>query len=91
MYGTRGGGSQTEFVGGVRNGARLPDTQRLDLDVSRSYLVRGTTVAPYLSIVNAYNAKNVFLYVFDYSTSPPTREAISQFPFLPSVGVSIRF
>ena len=90
-YGTRGGGTETEFVGGVRNAARLPDTQRLDLDVSRTYAVRGMTIAPYLSVVNAYDAKNVFFYVFDYTTSPPTREAISQFPLLPSAGVSIRF
>jgi len=90
-YGTRGGSSQTEFVGGPRNAARLPTTQRLDLDVSRTYHVRGTTVAPYLSVVNAYDAKNVFLYVFDYEKAPPTREAISQFPLLPSAGVTIRF
>jgi hypothetical protein len=90
-YGTRGGSSQTEFVGGPRNGARLPTTQRLDLDVSRTYHVRGMSVAPYLSVVNAYDAKNVFLYVFDYEKAPPTREAISQFPLLPSAGVTIRF
>ena len=90
-FGTRGGGSQVQFVGGARNAARLPATQRLDIDVTRSYHVRGTTIAPYLSLVNAYNAKNVFLYVFDYSKSPPTREAISQFPLLPSAGVTIRF
>ena len=90
-YGTRGGGKQTEFIGGPRNGARLPVTQRLDLDVTRRYRVRGTTIAPYLSVVNAYNEKNVFLYVFDYTKSPPTRQAISQFPFLPSAGVTIQF
>jgi hypothetical protein len=90
-YGTRGGGKQTEFIGGPRNGARLPTTQRLDLDVTRQFRLRGTTIAPYLSVVNAYNAKNVFLYVFDYTKSPPTRQAISQFPFLPSAGVTIRW
>jgi len=90
-YGTRGSGTEVEFVGGQRNGARLPSTQRLDLDVTRAYRWRGTTIAPYLSVVNAYNARNVFLYVFDYSKSPPTRQAISQFPFLPSAGVSFRF
>jgi hypothetical protein len=90
-FGTRGGGSQIQFVGGARNAARLPATQRLDIDVTRSYRVRGATIAPYLSLVNAYNAKNVFLYVFDYAKNPPTREAISQFPLLPSAGVTIRF
>ena len=90
-YGTRGSGSQNQFIGGTRNGARLPSTQRLDLDVSRQFRVRGATIRPYLSVVNAYNVKNVFLYVFDYSKAPPTRQAISQFPFLPSAGVSFQF
>jgi hypothetical protein len=90
-FGSRGGGSQVEFVGGTRNGARLPTTQRLDLDVTRQFRVGGVTIAPYASIVNAYNAKNVFLYVFDYTKSPPTRQAISQFPLLPSIGVSVHF
>jgi hypothetical protein len=90
-FGTRGGGPQNEFIGGARDAARLPATQRLDLSVTRSYSVRGTTIAPYLSVVNAYYAKNVFMYVFDYTASPPTKEAISQFPFLPSAGVTIRF
>ena len=43
------------------------------------------------ALVNSYNAKNVFLYVFDYTKSPPTRQAISQFPLLPSAGVTIQF
>jgi hypothetical protein len=90
-FGSRGGGSQVEFVGGPRNGARLPTTQRLDLDVTRQFRVGGTTIAPYLSVVNVYNAKNVFLYVFDYTKTPPTRQAISQFPLLPSIGVTIQF
>jgi hypothetical protein len=88
-WGTRGGGSRTEFVGGPRNAARLPSTQRLDLSVTRNYLWRRATVAPYLSVVNAYNAKNVFIYVFDYTSNPPTRTAISQFPLLPSAGVTV--
>jgi hypothetical protein len=90
-WGTRGGGSRTEFVGGPRNAARLPSTQRLDLSVTRNYIWRGATIAPYLSVVNAYNAKNVFIYVFDYTSNPPTRTAISQFPFLPSAGVTVQW
>jgi hypothetical protein len=90
-FGTRGGGSIVEFVGGPRNGARLPSTQRLDVDVTRTYRAGGVAIAPYLSVVNAYDAKNVFLYVFDYGKNPPTRQAISQFPLLPSAGVTVRF
>ena len=64
---------------------------RVDLDVSREMQIRGATVSPYLSVVNAYNAKNVFVYLYNYSTDRPTRRAISQFPVLPSLGVRVAF
>jgi hypothetical protein len=82
---------ETEPLGGVHNASRLPLFQRLDLGVSRTGQWRGMTVTPYLSIVNAYNARNVFIYTFDYTTNPPTRTSESQFPFLPSVGMTVSF
>ena len=48
-----------EPLGGPRNGARFPANHRLDLDASREFHIRGGTVAPYVSVVNAYNAKNI--------------------------------
>ena len=80
-----------EPLGGARNSARFPATQRLDLDVSREMRLRGSTISPYLSVVNAYNAHNVFVYVYDYSTDRPTRHAYTQFPILPSLGVRVAF
>ena len=80
-----------ESLGGGRNSARFPATHRLDLDVSREFKLRGATLAPYVSVVNAYNAKNVFVYLYEYSTDLPTRRALSQFPVLPSVGVRVEF
>ena len=80
-----------ESLGGVHNSERFPITHRLDLDVSREYLVRGATVAPYLGVANVYNAKNVFVYLYKYTTDQPTRRAISQFPILPSAGVRVAF
>jgi hypothetical protein len=80
-----------ESIGGAHNSARYPATHRLDLDVSREYFVRDATVAPYLSVMNAYNARNVFVYLYQYSTDLPTRRAISQFPILPSAGVRVAF
>ncbi|MBY0488760.1 MAG: TonB-dependent receptor [Gemmatimonadaceae bacterium] len=77
-----------EPIGGVRNGARYPLVQRLDL--SATYANPGKRhLTPYVSLINAYNARNVFTYVFDYTDNPPTRSAFSQFPFLPTLGVSI--
>jgi hypothetical protein len=80
-----------ESLGGARHSARFPPTHRLDLDASREFTVRGTTVSPYVSVVNAYNAHNVFVYLYEYSTNRPTRRAISQFPILPSLGVRVAF
>ena len=80
-----------EPIGGRRNSARFPPSHRLDFDVSREFLRSGVTLAPYLSVANAYNAQNVFVYLYDYSTDSPTRRAISQFPILPSAGVRVAF
>lgn len=80
-----------ESLGGTRNSARFPVTHRIDLDASREFHLRGAAVSPYVSVVNAYNAKNVFVYLYNYSTDTPTRRAISQFPILPSVGVRVVF
>ena len=80
-----------ESLGGVRNGARFPATHRLDLEASREFRVRGAMLAPYVSVANAYNARNVFVYLYQYSTDNPTRRAISQFPVLPSAGVRVDF
>lgn len=80
-----------ESLGGPRNSARFPATHRIDLDASRDFHARGTTISPYVSVVNAYNARNVFVYLYNYSNDTPTRRAISQFPILPSAGVRIVF
>ena len=79
-----------QYLTGGRNGDRLPTTQRLDLSVMRNGHIRGVGVAPYLSVVNATNAKNVFTYVFDYRVFPvPTRTTIHQLSIVPTIGVSI--
>ena len=80
----------TQVVGGPRNGMRLPATQRLDVTVTRE-MKKGLTFSPFLSIVNLYNAHNVFMYDFNYESSPPTRTAYSQIPFFPSVGLTIEW
>ncbi|HET9003856.1 MAG TPA: TonB-dependent receptor, partial [Gemmatimonadaceae bacterium] len=88
-WGTGDPPRQLESLGGARNGARFPMSKRLDLDASRVFTVRGATVAPYVSVINSFNSKNVLAYVYHYSVNPPTRRAISQFPILPSLGVRI--
>src|SRR5687767_7752523 len=46
-----------EALGGARNTARFPANHRLDLDASREFQLRGASVSPYVSVVNAYNAQ----------------------------------
>jgi hypothetical protein len=91
LFDGKSSGSETEPLGGDRNSSRYPFFQRLDLSVSRAGEWRGMKLTPYFSIVNAYNAKNVFTYTFDYTRNPPTRQASSQFPFLPSIGLTVDF
>lgn len=82
------GDVEREPLGGPRNGVRYPLFQRLDLSATRTSTGRRTW-APYVSLINVYNARNVFTYVFDYTRNPPERSAVSQFPLLPTFGVSV--
>jgi hypothetical protein len=79
-----------QFLASERNGARLPATQRFDVSIMRNGHIRKTAVAPYLSVVNAMNIKNVFTYVFDYTAYPvPTRVTLHQLSIVPTIGVAI--
>ncbi|AHG90367.1 TonB-dependent receptor plug [Gemmatirosa kalamazoonensis] len=80
-----------EPVGGARNASRYPPFHRLDLGVTRTFVRGRTTWTPSLQLINVYNRQNTFVYAFDYQANPPTRTAISQFPLLPSVGLTVEF
>jgi hypothetical protein len=92
---TRQWGSTTratfEDIGGVRNGARYPATRRVDLLVERPFTRGRVSFSPYVSIVNATDARNVLFYTYRFSSSPAVRQTVTQFPFLPSAGVSIAY
>jgi hypothetical protein len=84
--------SENEPIADPRlNRARYPHYSRLDLSFRWQARVWGGVLRPFLQIVNLYNRGNVFLYVFDYTTSPGTRQGISQLPFIPSFGVEFEF
>jgi hypothetical protein len=80
---------ELQFLTGPRNGERLPLAQRLDLSATRNARPGGIIVTPYLSVMNLYNAHNVFGYVFDYTALPPTRIALPQLPVFPTIGLSV--
>ena len=80
---------ELQFLTGPRDGERLPLTQRLDVSVTRNFLPGRISVTPYLSVMNLYDANNVFGYVYDYSTVPPKRVALPQLPIFPTFGLSV--
>ncbi len=73
------------------NSARYPYYSRFDISFRWEMHKWGGVLRPYLQLINATNHKNVFLYAFDYGTSPPTRSSISQFPLLPTFGLEFEF
>lgn len=80
---------QLEFLTGPRDAERLPPTQRLDLSVTRNFRPSGLTVTPYVSVMNVYDAHNIFGYVFDYTGAPPRRISLPQLPIFPTFGISL--
>lgn len=76
---------------GDRNGSRYPARHRLDLSVRWVVEKPWGTLVPYLHILNLYNRKNVLFYFYEYHREPPVRSGISMFPFLPSLGVEVKF
>jgi hypothetical protein len=80
-----------ETVRGARNEERFPFYWRLDLSAERRFDIGGTTLRPYLNIVNVFNRKNVFLYTLETNTDPPQVKGASQFPLLPSFGMRVEW
>lgn len=90
-WGTGGSRATLEYIGGPRNAARYPMTRRLDLLLERPFTRGRYSFAPYVSIVNATDERNVLFYIYRFSSSPAIRQTVTQFPFLPSAGVTIAY
>ena len=73
------------------NGTRYPHYSRLDLSFRWETRAFGGVLRPFLQFVNLYNRGNIFVYIFDYTTSPGTRQGISQLPLIPSFGLEFEF
>ncbi len=82
---------EEEPIGTAINSERFPTYSRLDLGLRWEFEKWGLEWNPYFQIANAYNRQNVFMYAFDYDTSPPTRTGGSQVPFFPTFGVEFKW
>jgi hypothetical protein len=87
-----GSGAQSyAVVLGSRNGARLPVYQRLDFGVRRTFRPSWGRLTASLDVLNVYNQSNVLFYFYDFTKAQPVRTGFSMFPFLPTIGVEVRF
>jgi len=85
------GDSEREPLSSTINGQRYPTYTRLDVSFRWQFEKWGGLWEPYVSVANAYNRKNPFVYIFDYGTTPATRTGVSQIPLLPTFGVEFWF
>ncbi len=74
---------------GAINSVRFPAYHRLDVRIDKGFVYKGKAMSWYAEILNIYNYKNVFDYTYKYDYSG--REEVRQFPFLPTMGLSISF
>ncbi len=73
------------------NAERYPAYSRLDMGFRWQFEKWGAVWNPYLQVANTYNRKNVFLYTFDYGSTPARREGVSQVPFFPTIGIEFKW
>jgi hypothetical protein len=91
------GGAEAEEEGplavllGPRNGARTPRYHRLDLSAQKTFSKRWGEISPYVNVLNAYNQPNVLFFFYDFQSSPATRSGLTMFPFLPTLGLDVKF
>lgn len=83
VYDARSGQYRPRY--GAQNSARRPTFHQLDLRVEKEWRWSPLTLAAYLELINAYNAKNEegTRHSYDYSR----REGVSGMPILPNIGL----
>jgi hypothetical protein len=71
---------------GQKNGSRLPAYHRLDMTISKSFIVSDKVkLNTEINIINLYDRRNIFYYNRD------TGERINMLPFMPSFSLGVEF
>ncbi len=80
---------------GTIDSFKLPDYIRLDLSITWQKDFGSWSIAPYLQIFNIGNRKNVWFIEYQSSAQngavTQTISPVSELPFLPSLGVTVKF
>ncbi|HSR18779.1 MAG TPA: hypothetical protein VLM39_11875, partial [Ignavibacteriaceae bacterium] len=79
-----------------RNEYRLPAFHKLDLSISYKFEFLNLPFKAFLNIYNLYNRQNPFSYYTSYSGDPGSSgnvvlNQITLFPFIPSLGIEVKF
>ncbi len=78
-----------------RNNYKLPDYHKLDLNATYKFLWLDLPFEAYINIYNVYNRENPFAQYITYnrndSGSQPVTKQINLFPFIPTIGLNVKF
>jgi len=89
-------GENFQLMYSYQDRVRLPEYLRLDLSVHLQWNTFWGSIEPYLEIINVFNHKNVSFRFYDVQMNEDgtlklvTRDG-TQFPFLPFIGVNVRW
>lgn len=78
------------------NTARFPDYHKLDLNFSYAFKMFNADFESYINLYNVYNRHNAFAqYVVlvedENGNQVPVVKRLTLFPFIPSIGIAIKF
>lgn len=79
------------ILDGEKNFYRLPAYHRLDVGVFYETKLFKLDTEIYLQIVNVYNHKNVWYRQYQTFNNPATSKDFTMLPFLPTIGISVKF
>jgi outer membrane receptor for ferrienterochelin and colicin len=81
-----------EWIEGKPNSEYLPSYKRIDLRISKDFIMFGKSSSIYLDVSNLLNANNIQAYRYRFDdTGKPLREDVKLWPILPTLGVSVWF
>ena len=91
-----GGEEQIQFNNMGLNSEMFPDYHKLDINFNYSFKLFNSTFETYINLYNVYNRHNVFAqYAYlkenEEGEMIPVIKRISLFPFIPSIGISIKY
>ncbi len=89
-------GEQFQILYSYKDRVRLPDYVRLDLSIKNEWSKSWGSIEPYIEVINVFNRKNIgsrnYYIAFNDEGNAELKSSDSgQFPFVPFVGVNVKW